>query len=76
MTIREALDCLHYVEPRECSGDGRIYYGHSETCFDRYPRGAIQCGDDVTLSLVLPRGITESSARRVDRVLRKHNLMR
>lgn len=76
MRLRDALECLHYVEHRAGSGDRRIYYGHSETSLDPYPRGDVEPRDDYSVSLVLPRGITEASAARIDRILRTRNLMR
>jgi hypothetical protein len=75
MTLREAIDCLHYVEPRGGSGCGWIYYGHSETSYNQHELGAVEPGDEYSISLVLPKGTTEASARRVDAILRKRGLM-
>lgn len=75
MRLRDALDVIGMVEPRQQSGDQRIYYGHSNTDYNAHPPGDVQPGDSVQVSLVLPRGITEASASRIDRILKtRHHL--
>ena len=74
MQLREALERLHYVEPRKYSGDGRTWYGHAQSAGEAF--NDWQSGDEVAVSLHAPSSATESTLNRIERALIKRNLCR